>query len=336
MKTDYCDPTVSVIIPTSGKRPELLARAINSAGAEGYDVEVIVVVNGREAENFQLPNHDFPGVVRLIRTSVPGANNARNMGLDAASGILTRFFDDDDFLIPEAARGQYEFALNSDATIVSSRIRVEDSHGNSYGESVFLDKDNLYCELLSGRVIYFTQVHVYKTSAIKSLRWDNAVNIAQDIDWLHRVVRDREQKWLIYDHVTVVWFQHPCNDRISSAFSNGRAMVVSAEAIIATYNVLKAENRLDENRKSATALGLWTCAHNAFPLAPFYWSKVIKLSITIDKDAITKSGWIYRLAAKWHIPVPFIEWIIIPKRCLRYFARVTLHFFRGTSYIRRI
>jgi len=67
-RNDVSCPHVSVVIPTTGKRQNLLARAINSADAPGYDVEVIVVVNGELTPlHFSWPCLNFNGTVRVIR-----------------------------------------------------------------------------------------------------------------------------------------------------------------------------------------------------------------------------------------------------------------------------
>jgi glycosyltransferase involved in cell wall biosynthesis len=325
---------VSIIIPTSGKRPVLLARAMNSAESSEYEVEIILVVNGPEAENFQLPDHHFPGLVHIIRIKTAGVSNARNIGLDAATGRLTRFLDDDDYLVPDAARRQYEYALASGADVVSFKIRIEDDDGNSYGESVDLNKDDPYCDLLSACMFVFTPAHVYKTSAIKTLRWDVSISNAEDVDWLHRVARDKEQKWLTYNEVVAVWFQHLDNDRLSFASINNHGIVVSSEAIIATYNLLKSCDRLNRKRELAVALGLWKCAHQAFYLSPFYWTKIVKKSIALDKNVTMVSN-IYRWASVMHIPVLLIDWAMIPKRYINHFSRAMIRFFRRTSHIRR-
>jgi glycosyltransferase involved in cell wall biosynthesis len=327
--------TISIVIPTRGIRPALLARAINSSEASRYEIEIIVVVNGPEAENFQLPNHQFSGTIIVKRTPVCGVSNARNIGLDAATGVLTRFLDDDDYLVPEVAWHQYEYALASDADVVSSRMRAEDGNGNSYGESAPLNKNDPYCDLLSVHLHGYPIPHVYKTSAIKALRWNTSVSFCEDYDWLHRVARAKEQKWLVYDEVVAVWYHHRNDDRLTFTSSSNQGAVTCVEAIISTYHRLKAEGRLTRERELATARGLWHCAHWAFYWAPCYWSKIVKLSISLDKNVMmTSKIKIYRWAAAMHIPVLLIEWAMIPKRHLNNLVRKVRGFFSKYTYIK--
>jgi len=97
---------VSVIIPTSGSRPALLKRAVESAlaGHKADAVEVIVVPNGS--------NHNWRGAIDGLKPSrqvyvapldKANVSAARNYGLSIARGELVRFLDDDDYLIPDVA-----------------------------------------------------------------------------------------------------------------------------------------------------------------------------------------------------------------------------------------
>lgn len=102
------DVTLSVIIPTKN-RPHLLKRALTSVASQGYsDFEVCVVDNNMDAEISNLvektvlefkKNH--PHITWIyIHSPKKFASGARNDGIDATTGKLIFFLDDDDELLP--------------------------------------------------------------------------------------------------------------------------------------------------------------------------------------------------------------------------------------------
>jgi len=333
-RNDVSCPHVSVVIPTTGKRQNLLARAINSADAPGYDVEVIVVVNGNDASAFQLPGLNFNGVVRVIRLESSGVSNARNCGLDAAKGLLVRFLDDDDYLLPEFAVKQYALALESGASIVSGRIKILDESGACYGVSPQIGESDPYCDLLSASMVVLPLAHVYKASSIKCLRWDVRKNNAEDVDWLHRMARDQEQAWRAIDEIVGVWYQHSDINRLSYVFVNNEATKVSAEAILETNKVLRESGRTNLLRESAAALGLWRCAHKAFYLSPIYWTKIKKISMMLDKQIVNQFP-LYRELSLFGITPIFIDWLMIPKRFLNNCWRIVTWRALRVAHVRR-
>ncbi len=93
-------PTVSVVIPTRN-RPASALETLHSVLRSNYPgdrYEVIVVDNGSGAdERVTLSGVEAPGgvEVRLVTEASPGGANARNAGLDAATGDIVAFCDDD-------------------------------------------------------------------------------------------------------------------------------------------------------------------------------------------------------------------------------------------------
>ena len=93
---------ISLIIPTL-RRPESLARALRSVlGQIGFDsliAEVVVVDNSPEASARTLVEAltpAFPRPLVFVHAPRPGVATARNAGLEAASGELIAFLDDDE------------------------------------------------------------------------------------------------------------------------------------------------------------------------------------------------------------------------------------------------
>src|ERR1700733_15513911 len=100
---------VSAVIPTRG-RPELLRRAVRSALAQTLrEIEVVVVIDGEDPvtrlalEELALQD----GRLRVVAlTASVGGSDARNRGVEAASGEWIAFLDDDDEWHPGEVQDQ--------------------------------------------------------------------------------------------------------------------------------------------------------------------------------------------------------------------------------------
>ncbi len=108
---------ISIIIPTYKPQAYIL-KCLESLAAQTFDksqFEVIVILNGcREPyyswlQEFIDKNMDGNNVT-LIQTDIPGVSNARNIGIDKASGQYVTFVDDDDFVSPNYLKGLFDVA----------------------------------------------------------------------------------------------------------------------------------------------------------------------------------------------------------------------------------
>ncbi len=86
-------PLVSVVMPTRGERPTLLAWAVASVLAQSYPRWELLVVADR-VDPATLDLSDDPRI-RVLESNGAGVSAARNTGLDAANGELVAYCDDD-------------------------------------------------------------------------------------------------------------------------------------------------------------------------------------------------------------------------------------------------
>lgn len=94
-------PRVSVILPTKD-RPAELAEALDSLADQTYpDFEVVLVNDGgRDVSGLAEEYRASFEIVHVHREKSGGASAARNTGLEAASGELIAYLDDDDRFHP--------------------------------------------------------------------------------------------------------------------------------------------------------------------------------------------------------------------------------------------
>jgi glycosyltransferase involved in cell wall biosynthesis len=92
--------TVSVVIPTRNRR-RLLLRALRTVlNQDMRDLEVIVVDNGSDDDTSAALRRVDDERLRLVRHEPLGVSEARNCGLEMATGRWIAFLDDDDLWSP--------------------------------------------------------------------------------------------------------------------------------------------------------------------------------------------------------------------------------------------
>lgn len=124
-------PKVSIVI-TTHNRPQLLARAIDSARASGSDVEVVVVDDASSDETAKICQ-SFRDLTYVRVERNQGVAGARNIGLAASSGEYVGFLDDDDVrLISSLDRQIAILEQNSQVALVYGLAIPEDPNGRQH------------------------------------------------------------------------------------------------------------------------------------------------------------------------------------------------------------
>jgi glycosyltransferase involved in cell wall biosynthesis len=118
---------VSAVIPTRG-RPELLRRAVLSALAQTLrEIEVVVVIDGEDPATRialdELTQQDRRLRVLALAASV-GGSDARNRGVDMATGEWVAFLDDDDEWLPGKLQAQIDAVGASKASVLIGTCRM--------------------------------------------------------------------------------------------------------------------------------------------------------------------------------------------------------------------
>lgn len=127
------NPSVGVVIPTRGDRPDLLEAAISSVLDQAYSrrLRVVVVVDGGDeraaAEQVADVVAATRGMVRVLPNRLsPGLPGARNTGIAALDTDLVAFCDDDDLWLPGKLAAQVAaLAEDPQAEFASCAIEVE-------------------------------------------------------------------------------------------------------------------------------------------------------------------------------------------------------------------
>lgn len=125
---------ISLIIPTFN-RPQMLARAVESAQRAGQSIEVIVVDDASIDETAEVCRalQDIK-YVRAYRNQ--GVAGARNLGLLESAGEYIAFLDDDDLRLPGSLDHQLALLEAApDAGFVASAVLLADQSSIPTGET---------------------------------------------------------------------------------------------------------------------------------------------------------------------------------------------------------
>lgn len=322
---------VSIIIPSAGRRPELLQRAIKSAliDDELIQTEIIVILNGKDGMDFDLSQSFQHPLVSYHKIELGNVSKARNYGLKRACGDYIRFLDDDDYLSQSIHRLQIERLDVTGHDISSFGVKIIDEQGGLHGITGFDAKYNDgLLQLLNVSSVVLPFAHLYKASFIRDCTWNENRCNAEDLEWLHEVARKRPN-WKVYGECVGYWYQHNDPLRLSYSAINQEATKLCADQLIKTYNEFKHDDSFS-NLDIIVANGLWKVIHKAFYLNPIYWTKIALFAKSLDKNSRPSDA----IFNYFSYPI-LIEWIMTPKRLCNHFWRMLKGKVRNTHYIRR-
>lgn len=324
---------VSIIIPSAGRRPELLQRAVKSALIDNDEIqtEVIVILNGKngmlfdESISFQHP------LVKYYKLEEGNVSKARNYGLSIAQGELIRFLDDDDYLIPQIAYQQYIELFDSSADLSTYAGAIEDEV-TRYQVIVPIDINDYCAATLSANCPALTFASVYKKIILKNCIWDESLSFMEDENWMRSIAEFGVNNWIHKNDIVGIWYQHEY-ERLSITIGSNHFYQSRAVSIIKLINFLTANNQLTPIRACYAAKGLWSAIHGGFPFNPIYWTNIAKTAINLDEKS-RPNQYIFELF-RFFNPV-CIEWFLLPLRKIsRYFRMMKQDLF-GKPSIRRI
>jgi glycosyltransferase involved in cell wall biosynthesis len=191
-------PVVSVVIPTRN-RPALVVRAVASALAQSLDnIEVIVVIDGEDAQTVQALSAIADIRVQVISLSQSvGGSEARNIGVRRSSGEFVAFLDDDDEWSAHKLSQQLKTARWSQAQfpVVTCRLIARRPNGDEIwpvrqmrpGESM---SEYLLCREASfrqGEGFIQTSTLLVPRRLLLRVPFTAGLPRHQDWDWLIRV-----------------------------------------------------------------------------------------------------------------------------------------------------
>jgi glycosyltransferase involved in cell wall biosynthesis len=124
-------PKISVVIPTYN-RADVLPTALASVWNQSRKPDEVIVTDDASSDDIASVVKSFPGtqLIRLKKNS--GAGNARNVGVNAASGDYIAFLDSDDYWQPTKLQQQESYlVLNPALDLICTGVTVTERSGRS-------------------------------------------------------------------------------------------------------------------------------------------------------------------------------------------------------------
>lgn len=147
-------PLVSVVIPMHNSGAHI-AETVQSVLDQTYrHLQIIAVDDASSDDTLDILGAIDDPRLEIVRLDTNGgAGNARNVGIDAASGRYLALLDSDDRWHPEKIESQLDFMRSSGATMCYTRYDLIDAENKLIGESGPLARSVNYEELLRHCII---------------------------------------------------------------------------------------------------------------------------------------------------------------------------------------
>lgn len=137
-------PKVSVLMPVF-EASASLGRAIESILAQGFDLELVIVLNNSDAKTRQIAKsyHSEYDEITLVNESIQGVANALNTGLMECRCEFVARMDADDVMLPGRLNHQFAFLQSNPAiAVVGSKAVYKSTSKETLGYQFHVDEIN--------------------------------------------------------------------------------------------------------------------------------------------------------------------------------------------------
>ena len=187
------NPRLSVIIPCFNKADYLIQMVDCIMKQTFKDWELILVDDGSDEANFNKV-HEFvlydTRIQHIRRNRLPkNGNTCRNIGMDMAKGEYMIIFDADDMISETCFENRVKFMDAHSECDYATFPYASFEEGSPVPTTDKMDKigtDNgtILKELLSTVYPFTVWTNIYRTNALKDIRWDEKLFVYQDFDFM--------------------------------------------------------------------------------------------------------------------------------------------------------
>ncbi|MBS4198408.1 glycosyltransferase family 2 protein [Bacillus sp. FJAT-49732] len=191
-------PKVSIVVPIY-KVEKYIHRCIESILEQTYTNLEIILVNDGSPDNCGKIIDEYAGKdnrIHVVHKKNGGLSDARNKGMEYATGEYTLFVDSDDWLERNMVEVLVKISLDYQADVVQSafyyayndHLLYDNRYFSQNDPHVLLNKKELMYELVRNeKVKNFAWGKLYKTNLIKNLPFKKGV-LFEDVFWAHLVM----------------------------------------------------------------------------------------------------------------------------------------------------
>ena len=220
-------PCVSVIVPVYNVAPYLREALDSVVGQSYHNLEIIIVDDGSTDGSSEICDEYLSDPrVQVIHQENRGLSNARNVGLEIATGAYIAFLDSDDAFHPDFVRKMVDEI--GDADVAVCRFEVHQGTLESRGQIFPRTKEGVYNReealraLVDGRINVSVWNKLYRRELWREIRFPDGHNY-EDIHTTYRIfdccerVKVLDQVLYLYRNrpgsITQVWTRKNIEDR---------------------------------------------------------------------------------------------------------------------------
>ena len=173
---------ISVIIPcyNNAENTKYLIDKLLKQKKSYPETEIIVIENGSTEDMFFLDQYKQNQII-VKHEQLTGASHARNVGLNLASGEFICFIDNDDDITDDYLHELYR-TMRANNHKADFCVIISYSDNNLIHDYSTVDLTNPI------KQIWSVWQYCYNRRIIKNIRFNEQKIVAEDIDWLRRVL----------------------------------------------------------------------------------------------------------------------------------------------------
>ena len=193
---------ISVIIPcyNNAENTKILINKLLKQKEWYPETEIIIVENGSTEDMSFLDKYN-PEKITILHEKIAGVSHARNIGLNKSKGEYIAFIDNDDDISENylhllyqqmrANNSQYDFCIIPATT-----------DGKKLIDYSTIDTTNPLPKLWS------VWHYCYNRRIIKNIRYNEKLNVTEDIDWLNRVIpKDKKNNGIVLNSEPIYFYK---------------------------------------------------------------------------------------------------------------------------------
>lgn len=186
---------ISIVVPIYNVE-QYLQKCVDSLINQTYKNLEIILVDDGSPDNCpkicdEYANHDSR--IKVIHKENGGLSDARNAGMNIATGEYISFIDSDDWIKPKMIEDMYNRMIEDNSDLVSSGVIWVDEYGAeirtaTVSENCVLNTEQAMAELINDEKL---KQHVwnklYKADLIKNIPFDKG-KYHEDVFWSYKVI----------------------------------------------------------------------------------------------------------------------------------------------------
>lgn len=186
---------ISVIVPVYNVE-NYLEKCLNSLVNQTLEEIEILVINDGSTDNSQKIidefQEKFPLKIKAFTKENGGLSDARNFGIDRATGEFLAFVDSDDYVSGNMLQEMYDLAKKNEAELVICNLQKVDENGNvtqkltqipNFSEKIDLEKNfSVFAD-----ISYFACNKIFKKELFEGKRFQKGMHF-EDIELIPQIL----------------------------------------------------------------------------------------------------------------------------------------------------